>query len=205
VTSGRSRPPLTACALSIALVRACVGIAAAALPREFPVTTLPARRAAHLLRRARRHRRHEHLSALGTSPVHPRSVRRRRQSPPQWITIPPEPAPRSCAGVGHDPAAKWISVRPPLKRVAMSVRPAMTRPRSCCHLPGCAISSLAHPRDQLDSHCDLELCVPGRAPEISRVGNDARRRPRQVAATADHAGCGGRAAASSISTASCTP
>ena len=37
--------------------------------------------------------------------------------PPRWITIPPPQPSGSRGGVDHDPAAKWISTRPPLKAV----------------------------------------------------------------------------------------
>ena len=35
---------------------------------------------------------------------------------PRWVTIPPPHPTRSRGGVDHDPAAKWISTMPPLKR-----------------------------------------------------------------------------------------
>jgi hypothetical protein len=42
----------------------------------------------------------------------------------RWITIPPPRPPRSRAVVAHDPAAKWIPVRPPLKGGVFGGKPA---------------------------------------------------------------------------------
>lgn len=115
---------LAARPLPLALVVArVVELAKAPLPREPPVTRRPAPRAADHLRRASRRRGHKPLPALAASTTHPPSVpRAARQSGAalsrgggvdQYRAAADR---RSRGAVDHDPAARWLRLRAPLKR-----------------------------------------------------------------------------------------
>lgn len=112
------RLPLVDRGLHAAAALVCarlVAIAATSLTRQLPITHATTRPTAHALCRDRRDRRHEHPTALGTSTAHARESAPSASARP-WVGHDPAAAPDLITRrVDHDPAAKWISTKLPLK------------------------------------------------------------------------------------------
>lgn len=124
MTSGGRRPPNTVQTLALALGDACVvEIVTTTCTGKLSVALRSAHHTADLLGRHRGRLRFERLPALAASTPHRRNVRRRRGG-----SLSRRAAESRCGGVGQYPAAKWISLRPPLKsRLASGSSPSIPR------------------------------------------------------------------------------